>query len=103
MSEEHILRALTDISEAYIREADPSLASAKPRKHRPLRVALIAAAVAALLVTAAMALSPSFRDMILTSLGFRAPYATEVLGSCEDQGITIEAQKARADGRVSFL
>ncbi len=103
MSEERILQAMTDISEDYIREADPNLASAKSRKHRPLRIVLIAAAVAALLVTAAMALSPSFRDMILTSLGFRAPYATEVLGSCEDQGITIEAKNALADGRAAFL
>ncbi len=105
MKEERLLRALTQIDPALIQAHDPALAekSAKPRKHSPLRVALIAAAVAALLVTAAMAFSPSFRDMILTSLGFRAPYATEALGSCEDQGVTIEAQKALADGRVSFL
>lgn len=105
MKEERLLRALTQIDAQLIQAHDPALAenAAKPRKHRPLRIALIAAAVAALLVTAAMAISPSFRDMILTSLGFRAPYATEALGSCEDRGVTIEAQKALADGRASFL
>ncbi len=105
MKEERLLRAMTQIDDALIQSHDPALAEkpATSRKRRPLRIALIAAAVAALLVTAAMAISPSFRDMILTSLGFRAPYATEALGSCEDQGITIEAQKALADGRASFL
>jgi len=77
--------------------------TAMPREHRPLRTVLIAAAVAALMVTAAMAFSPTFRDMVLASLGFRASYATEVLASCEDQGITIEAQSALTDGRVTRL
>jgi len=105
MKEERLLRAMTEIDARLIQAHDPTPAekSAAPRKHRPLRIVLIAAAVAALMLTTALALSPTFRDMILTSLGFRAPYATEVLGSCEDQGITIEAQSALTDGRVTRL
>lgn len=51
MNEERILQAMTDISEEYIREADPDLMRAAPRKRRPLRVALIAAVISALAMT----------------------------------------------------
>lgn len=73
------------------------------KKRRPLRAIWVAAAVCAALVGSALALSPTFRDIILTSLGFRAPYATEVLASCQDKGITIEAQSALTDGRMTRL
>lgn len=105
MKEERLLRAMTEIDAQLIQAHDPTQAEklATPRKRRVLRIVLIAAAAAALLVTAALALSPTFRDIILSSLGFRAPYATDVLGSCEDQGITIEAQSALTDGCVTRL
>ncbi len=59
MREERILQAMTDISEGYIREADPSLTSAKSRKHRPLRVVLIAAAVISVLAMTLTAVAVS--------------------------------------------
>lgn len=57
MKEERFLRAMTQIDDQLIQAHAPAPAerSAVPRKHRPLRMVLIAAAVAALLVTAALA------------------------------------------------
>ncbi len=58
MKEERLLRTMTQIDAQLIQAHAPALAekSATPRKHRPLRTALIAAAVAAcLLATTALA------------------------------------------------
>lgn len=75
----------------------------RPQRRALPRAALLAACLAAVLAVTALALSPTFREVILASLGLRAPYATQVLGSCEDQGITIEAQSALTDGRMTRL
>lgn len=68
-----------------------------------LRFALALAAALILLAATALALFPSLREWMLADLGPRAPYATEVLGSCEDQGITIQVQSALTDGRMTRL
>jgi len=59
MKEEHILQAMTDIRGDYIRQADPALTGTVPRRRHPLRVALLAAVVAALMVTTALAVGVS--------------------------------------------
>ncbi len=100
MNEERILQAMTEISGEYIQQADPDLVSTMPRKRRPIRIVLIAAAVAALLVTAAMALSPALRDALQNALGGFAPYAQDMAGdeiSCTDQGVKIRVVSTLMD------
>lgn len=73
------------------------------RPRRLTRRAAVALAVCAALVITAAAAGPAIWQAIRDDLGDRAPYATEVLGSCEDQGIRIEVQAALADTRVTRL
>lgn len=73
------------------------------KKWRSFRIVCVAAAVCAALVGSALALSPTLRDIILTSLDFRAAYATELFVGIEDLGIEIDAQSALTDGRVVRL
>lgn len=74
----------------------------KPRHHLTRR-GLAALAAAAVLTVTALAAAPTIWQAIQNDLGNRAPYATQVLGSCEDQGIRIEVQAALADTRVTRL
>lgn len=74
----------------------------KPRRHLTRR-GLAALAAAAVLTITALAAAPTLWQVIQTDLGSRAPYAAQVLGSCEDQGIRIEVQAALADTRVTRL
>ena len=74
----------------------------KPRRHLTRR-GLTALAAAAVLTVTALAAGPAVWQAIQADLGNRAPYATQVLGSCEDQGIRIEVQAALADTRVTRL
>ncbi len=90
MNEKRILRALTDIDERYIQEAD--LTAAQPSVHRrrrsPLRAALIAAAVAAcLMVTTAFAARITGLDRRLL----------EFLGAGERQAETLVAGAQAVD------
>ncbi len=104
MKEERILQAMTEISEKYIQEADPNLVSTMPRRRRPLRAVLIAAAVAALTATAALALSPTLRDALQNALGLFQPYSQEVEGvSVVDQGIEVKVISALSDGNMAKL
>jgi len=104
MSEERILQAMTEISGEYIREADPNLVSSMPRKRRPLHIVLIAAAAAALMVTAAMALSPALRDALQNALGLFQPYSQEVEGvSAVDQGVEVKVISALSDGNTAKI
>lgn len=96
-------------AEAVLRRVEDSL-NAFPEGRRPpmtkikrLRFPLVLAAALALLTVTALAFVSSLRELIAASLGPRAPYATEVLGSCEDMGVTIEARSALTDGRVVRL
>ena len=74
----------------------------KLRRHLTRR-GLAALAAAAVLTVTALAAAPTLWQVIQTDLGNRAPYAAQVLGSCEDQGIRIEVQAAPADTRVTRL
>lgn len=74
----------------------------KPRRHLTCR-GLAVLAAAAVLTATALAAAPAVWQTIQNHLGNRAPYATEVLGSCEDQGIRIEVLAALADTRVTRL
>lgn len=74
----------------------------KPRRHLTRR-GLTALAAAAVLTVTALAAAPAVWQAIQNDLGSRAPYAAQVLGSCEDQGIRIEVQAALADTRVTRL
>lgn len=74
----------------------------KPRRHLTRR-GLAALAAAAVLTVTALAAAPTIWQAIQNDLGNRAPYATQALGSCEDQGIRIEVQAALADTRVTRL
>lgn len=74
----------------------------KPRRHLTRR-GLAALAAAAVLTITALAAAPTLWQVIQKDLGNRAPYAVQVLGSCEDQGICIEVQAALADTRVTRL
>lgn len=72
----------------------------------PLRLtrrAAVVLAVCALLTVAALAVGPTLWAIVQGDLGPKSPYATEVLASCEDQGIRIEAVAALADSRVTRL
>lgn len=73
------------------------------KKTSKLRFGIALAAALSLLTVTAFALFPSLRELIRLDLGPKAPYATEVLGSCEDHGITITAQNALTDGRMTRL
>jgi len=67
------------------------------------RLALIAAAAAALMATAALALSPTLRDALQNALGGFAPYAQNMAGneiSCTDQGIEVRVVSALNDGNT---
>jgi len=67
------------------------------------RPALIAAAVAALTVTAALAISPMLRDVLQNALGGFAPYAQDMTGdevSCTDQGVRVSVVSALNDGNA---
>ena len=74
----------------------------KPRRHLTRR-GLTALAAAAVLTVTALAAAPTIWQAIQKDLGNRAPYAAQVLGSCEDQGIRLEVQAALADTRVTRL
>ena len=74
----------------------------KPRRHLTRR-GLTALAAAAVLTVTALAAAPAVWQAIQNDLGNRAPYAAQVLGSCEDQGIRLEVQAALADTRVTRL
>jgi len=105
MKEERLLRTMTEIDAQLIQAHDPALAkrSAAPREHRPLRIVLIAAAVAALMGTAALALSPTLRDALQNALGRFAPYAQDMTQdkiSCADQGIEVRVVSALNDGNT---
>ncbi|MGI5929144.1 hypothetical protein [Pseudoflavonifractor sp.] len=67
------------------------------------RRAAAALAVCAALVIAAAAAGPTLWKIIQEDLGSRAPYVTEVLGGCEDQGVRMEVQAALADSRLTRL
>lgn len=77
-------------------------APARPRLH-PGRKAVAAILICAALLISALAVAPTLWDIITRDLGAKAPYATVVLTSCEDQGIKIEAVAALADSRVTRL
>ncbi len=104
MKEERLLRALTQIDPALIQAHDPALAEkpATSRKRRPLRIALIAAALCAALMVTALAVSPTLREALTQALGLFAPYSQEVEGvSATDQGIEIRVVSALSDGNVA--
>ena len=73
----------------------------KPRRLTRRGLAVLAAA--AILTATALAAAPAVWQTIQNDLGSRAPYATQVLGSCEDQGIRIQVQAALADTKVTRL
>lgn len=83
MKEDRLLRAMTEIDAQLIQAHDPTLAeeSATPRKHGPLRIRLIAAAVAAcLLTTTALAARMTGLDRrLLEFLGAREQEQVEAL------------------------
>ncbi len=85
MKEERLLRAMTEVDAQLIQAHDPTLAeqSAAPRKHRPLRTALIAAAVAAcLLATTALAAKVTGLDRrLLEFLGAGEQAETLIAGA----------------------
>lgn len=68
----------------------------------PRRAAAALAVCAALMIAAAAAGSTLWK-IIQEDLGPQAPYATEVLGGCEDQGVRMEVQAALADSRLTRL
>ena len=74
----------------------------RPRRHLTRR-GLAALAAAAVLTVSALAAAPAVWQTIQKDLGNRAPYAAQVLGCCEDQGVRIEVQAALADTRVTRL
>ena len=74
----------------------------RPPRRLTRRAAAVLAVCAALVITAAAA-GPAIWQAIQNDLGSRAPYATRVEASCEDQGIRIEAQAALADSRITRL
>ena len=94
------LRFRADMREQVLRSAEHTAPVRRPGLPRR---AVAALAVCAALVIAAAAAGPTLWKIIQEDLGSRAPYATEVLGSCEDQGIRIEVQAALADSRVTRL
>lgn len=80
-----------------------SAARRRSPRHCLTRRAAVVMAVCALLTAAALAVGPTLWAIVQGDLGPKAPYATEVLASCEDQGIRIEAVAALADSRVTRL
>lgn len=80
-----------------------SAARRRSLRHCLTRRAAVVMAICALLTAAALAVGPTLWAIIQGDLGPKAPYATEVLASCEDQGIRIEAVAALADSRVTRL
>ena len=67
------------------------------------RRAVVALGLCAVLMVSALAAGPAVWQFIQDHLGNRAPYASQALGFCEDQGIRIEVQAALADARVTRL
>ena len=67
------------------------------------RRAVVALALCVALAVSAVAAGSAVWQTIQDHLGNRAPYASQALGSCEDQGIRIEVQAALADTRVTRL
>jgi len=111
------LRELTDLGApwgecpyvdpaAVRRRVDAALGDSRERergsRRAPRLVAALAVAAAAL-TGAALAFWPGIWELIQSHLGPKAPYATEVLASCEDLGITVEARSALTDGRMTRL
>ena len=64
---------------------------------RSLRPALMAAAVCAVLLTAAVAAAPTVWELIQTHLGERAPYAAALEGEAVDRGVAMRPVAAMAD------
>jgi len=104
MCEERILQAMTEISGEYIQEADPNLVSTVSRKRRPLRTVLTAAAVAALMVTTALAVGllggweaffGRVPDQVTTPVGVSA--------ASGDYTITLEETISGEDGAAFLL
>ncbi len=99
LSDESRERIRAQLATRPIHQEDISM----KKKTSKLRFGIAFAAAMSLLTLTAFALFPSLRELIRLDLGPKAPYATEVLGSCEDQGITITAQSALTDGRMTRL
>lgn len=75
-----------------------ALPDSPKRRLRPLRTALIAAAVCILLCASTLALSPTLREAFSQMLGSFAPYIHEADGvSVVEQGIRIQATSTLAD------
>ena len=73
-----ILDALSDVRDAYILAAQKRLdAMPRHRAHRALQAVLIAAAILALTFATAMAVSPGFRESVLTLLKISADDAAK--------------------------
>lgn len=70
MRGDELLNKLELVDPAFLEEAEGKAPSAK-RWSRGMRWAVAAAVCAALTVGSALAFSPTFRDIILSSLGFR--------------------------------
>lgn len=89
---------------AETRRRMEAIQSGRERAPRRLtRRAVAALAVCAALIITAAAAGPTLWQLIQADLGPRAPYATEVTASCEDQGVRIEVQAALADSRITRL
>lgn len=105
MKEARLLRAMTGIDDRLIQAHDPAPAgrSAAARKRRPLRAVLIAAAVAVLMVTAALAISPTLRDALQNALGGFIHYAQPLEGVVEDKGFRLEVLAALTDANNAVV
>ena len=100
MSAYTILYALNGVRDRYIQETAPDSAK-QGRAPRPLRIVLLAAAIAALLLGSALALSPGLRAALRNSLGSFFPYARPVEEEgVTDQGIQIRPVAALSDGNA---
>lgn len=82
---------------------EPALPEWRPNMTKRLRFPFALAAALLILIGSALALAPTLRELIAANLGPRASYAAEVLGSCEDLGVTIEAKSALTDNRMTRL
>jgi len=102
MRGDEFLNKLELVEPAFLEEAEGKAPPAK-RWSRGVRWAVAAAAVVVLMVTTALALSPTLRDALQNALGEFAPYAQDMAGdeiSCTDQGIQVSVVSALNDGNT---